>query len=441
MVLLYTHLAHAQPNLVWISLDTTRADALSCYGMPPVPIYDTASDTPRTPVLDALASRGLRFQRFYAQSPSTLASHATMFTGQGPHATHVVRNGFPLRSDLPTLAERLQQAGYATRAVIGAAALEKGMGIERGFQVYDDDSPSLRGLMYQSPAPEVVARALKQAETRPAQPLFLFAHFFDAHAPYEPPEPWLSRYLPPGYTGQYADPERKVRPLVGVPPTLDHAAVDGRYLGELGALDHQLGVLLDGLDALGVLDDALVVVVGDHGEALSDDPVYAWTHGNNVADGVMRVPLLLEAHGSVVLGRGVVERTAAMEQLAATVEGLLGLEPTLGPGFPELVRPGPVNDVEGWPEHPTRTVFMEATRPRIHESAEAWNNLPLSRRVIVGPYEHNSYPAMETVEPGPLSPLLGDLLQIWDKSVPAHQEAAMPEHTVRALQALGYLED
>ena len=133
MVLLYTHLALAQPNLVWISLDTTRADALSCYGNPPVQVYDAAAGTPRTPVLDALAARGLRFQRFYAQSPSTLASHATMFTGRGPHGTDVVRNGFPLRTSLTTLAERLQQAGYATRAVIGAAALEQGRGIGRGI--------------------------------------------------------------------------------------------------------------------------------------------------------------------------------------------------------------------------------------------------------------------------------------------------------------------
>ena len=93
------------------------------------------------------------------------------------------------------------------------------------------------------------------------------------------------------------------------------------------------------------------------------------------------------------------------------------------------------------PAHPTRTVFTAAPRPRAQESRVAWNNLPLARRVIVGTHEHGAYPPMEEVQPGPLSPLLGDLLQIWDTEAPAHQATTMPEHTVRALQALGYMED
>lgn len=417
-----------------ISLDTTRADALSCYGRPPVAFHDEAPNTPRTPVLDEVAAQGLRFARFYAQSPSTLASHATLFTGADPHRTGVVRNGFPLGPALPTLAERLQREGYATRAVIGAAALESGLGIERGFQVYDDTSPSLRGLMYQTPAPEVVERALAQATAD--QPLFLFVHFFDAHAPYEPPEPWATRFRPPGYDGVYNDPEAKVRALVGAPPSVEQQAVDGRYLAEVAALDHQVGRLLEGLAQVGVLDDALVVIVGDHGEALSDDPVYAWTHGNDVSDGVMHVPLLLRAHGSVALRQGVVQSTAGMHQLAPTIEGLLGLEPTLGAPLDHLVRPGPVRDAQGWPEHPTSLVWMEATRPRDQESTTGWNNLPLMRRGIVGPLEITAYPAIGDEAEGPLAPLLAR----WDEAAPPHREAEMPDHMVRALKALGYLD-
>ena len=417
-----------------ISLDTTRADALSCYGAPPVGFHDGAPGTPRTPVLDGLAARGLRFARFYAESPSTLASHATLFTGADPHRTGVVRNGFPLGPSLPTLAERLAAQGYATRAVIGAAALSADQGVARGFQVYDDASPSLRGLMYQTPAPEVVERAL--ALTSADAPLFLFVHFFDAHAPYEPPSPWAERFRPPGYDGPFLDPEAKVRPLVGAPPSADQQAVDGRYLAEVSALDHQVGVLLQGLKERGVLDDALVVVLGDHGEALSDDPIYAWTHGNDVSDGVMQVPLLLEAHGSVVLRRGVVESTAGMHQVAPTLEYLLGLQPTLGPPLDHLVRPGPVRDQQGWPERPTSVVWMEATRPRDQESETAWNNLPLMRRGVVGPLEVRAYPAVGEDAQGPLVPLL----EAWDADTPPHREAAMPEHMVRALKALGYLD-
>lgn len=437
MLPLYIGMAAAQPNLVLISLDTTRADALSCYGRPPVQVHDRQPGKPVTPVLDGLAARGLRVQRFFAQSPSTLASHATMFTGRDPHQTLVVRNGYPLDPSLPTLAGRLSDAGYTTHAVIGAAALEHGSGIERGFGTYDDDAPELRGLMYQRRADAVVERALAvEAEG----PLFLFVHFFDAHAPYEAPEPYGSRFVDPDYNGHYLDPMAKPRPLLDQPRGIDDAVVDGRYLGEVAWMDAQIGVLLDGLRRRGVLDDALVVVVGDHGEALSDDRGYAWTHGNDVSDGVTLVPLLMEAHGSVRLRRGTVRRTFAMSGLAPTIEALLGLEPTLGRGFDSALRPGPRRDDEGWPERPTEVVFLEATRPRHRESKTAWNNLPLQRRVVVGPHSHGSYPFEELTYPGPLSPLLAELLAEWDAAAPPRQRADMPPHTVRALKALGYLD-
>ncbi len=440
------------PNLVLISLDTTRADALSCYG-PPQSTYDATPERPRTPFLDQLAAEGVRLAHFYAQSPTTLASHATLFTGRDPHQHRVVRNGFPLPATIPTLAERLAAAGYDTRAVIGAAALERGSGIERGFQVWDDTSPTLRGLMYQSPANEVVERALRTVDEHdPAAPLFLFVHFFDAHAPYEPPEPHYSRFQDPDYDGPYAHPDAKPRRLamaLRMDPVrmAAHArAINGRYYGEVAWLDTQVERLIRGLEARGVLERALVVVVGDHGEVLSERPVYAWTHGNDVSDGALHVPLILKAYGEVALARrAVVQRRAAMQHLAPTLEMALGLEPTLGEPMWDLIRPGPVLDTEGWPTRPAYTFFQEATRPRGAEHPTAWNNLPFERAVHAGgavvrafPLRHEA-PTVVEGEPA-LLPILGALLERWDAGAPPHVDADIADHQRRALEALGYIE-
>jgi len=443
------------PHLVVVSLDTTRADALSCDGKPPVPFHDATPQLPRTPVLDAIAAQGVRFEQFYAHAPSTLSSHASMFTGKDPHQHGVVRNGYPLDAELTTLAQRLATAGYDTRAVLGAAALESGTGIERGFAVYDDESPTLRGLMYQAPADEVVTRALASADSRaPDKPLFLFVHFFDAHSPYEPPAPFAQRYAVPGYDGAFSNPEQLLRPLVqalrkgsAYEPAV--AAVNGRYLGEIGWVDSQVGVLIAGLEQRGILDeDALLVIVGDHGEVLSEDAIFAWTHGNNISEGVLRVPLLLKSWGSVALAeRRVVSRQAPMSQLAPTIERLLGLQTTLGTDFWELVRPGPVLDVGAWPESGQRPVFMEATRPRQFESTDRWNNLPLARGVLAGGFRleadpaHEVAPHMAAGHPLALAPELDRLLLRWDEAATEHRTADMPEHTRRALEALGYLTD
>lgn len=438
----------ASPHLIVVSLDTTRADALSCYGAPPVPFRDRTPELPRTPVLDALAAEGVRFERFFATTPSTLSSHTTMFTGADPHRHGVVRNGFSLPPELPTLAERLRDAGWQTHAVLGAAALERGTGIERGFEAYDDASPTLRGIMYQSPADEVVDRALAAVAARDtARPLFLFVHLFDAHTPYEPPGPYGERFAG---EGPYADPAALLQPLVGAlrkgdARTSDLAAVNGRYLGEVAWMDAQIGRLLEGLGPL-LADGAVLAVVGDHGEVLSEDPIYAWTHGNDVSEGVTRVPLILRGTGVPFARNAVVRRQASMEGLASTLERALGLEPTFGPDFWELVRPGPALDVQGWPSHPTWPVYQEATRPRQLESTTTWNNLPLRRAIQAGGFRVDAAPAEgeaphgDVRTPGPVASVLAGMLAVWDAHVPAHRPTVTPEHTRRALEALGYVE-
>lgn len=431
------------PTVVLISLDTTRSDALSCYGVPPGP-YQVETQT--TPTLDALAANGLRFDRFFAHAPSTLSSHSTLFTGHDPHGHGVVRNGYPVDPALPTLAERLSGAGYDTVAVVGAAALERAMGLDRGFRLYDDDLPTLHGMMYQDSAAGVVQRTLAavDARTDTEAPLFLFVHFYDPHTPYEPPgDP--ARYT----TAQFRSLTRRARDGAAAPGEVERA--NALYLGEVTYMDAQIGVLLQGLGERGLLDPALIVAVADHGETLAEDHDYAWSHGSNVAHEIVSIPLVVQGRGLPLAQGAVVRSQAGLDGLARTIERAVGLAPTLGTGldFFPLWRAGPVRDADGWPEGPTIPVFAEATRPRHAEVDGHWNNLQLHRAVWAGGYGAYAAPWLDeplrfydrgaAPHPDVLRVLEGDLRN-WDATVPTHRDEQMAPSTARALKALGYVD-
>lgn len=438
------------PNVVLITLDTTRADALHCDVNAAWPLQIT------TPTLCGLAADGLSFARFYSHAPTTLSAHASLMTGRDPHEHGVPRNGFPVAGSVPTLAERFGASGYDTLAVVGATPLEQAMGLHRGFRVYDDDLSELVGQVFQRRADAVTDRALKLVDERSSSraPMFLFVHYFDAHAPYDAPEPFRERFVPAG---------------VGEPPDVaagqaHRAAIDGDlspsvgayfdalYLGEIAYVDNQLERLLSGLAARGALDDALVVITADHGESLSRDGIYAYSHGSSVGAEVLRVPLIMRAFGDVPIAQGgrVVHRQAPMSHLASTLEVLVGLQPTFGPDIYAMVRPGPVDDTDGWPSHATWPVHLEATRPRGCEGATAWNNLLMPRGVLAGGYAMTASPCFDRpwahdtgfgfADAGPLASTLTELARAWDAAAPAHRVESLAPATRRALEALGYLE-
>ena len=219
-----------------ITLDTTRSDALGCYGNPSV----------NTPHLDRLAAEGLTYDRAHTPVPVTLPSHASMMTGLYP-LRHTVRdNGIaPLPQGADTVAEAARAAGHQTAAILAAVVLADTFGLNQGFDVYETPRRPDRGvtsLFAERSAREVVDAALAWWAGRdPGTPFFLWVHFFDPHAPYQPP---------PGF-GQ-------------------GGANMSAYLGEVAAMDHEIGRLIDHLRGDGALDDATVMVVGDHGEAFGE---------------------------------------------------------------------------------------------------------------------------------------------------------------------------
>ena len=245
-------------NVLLITLDTTRADHLSCYH----------PGRAKTPHLDALAARGVRFAHATAQVPLTLPSHACIMTGAYP-PVHGLRDmgGFVLNPSHPTIASLAHAAGFATAAFVGSRAVATQFGLSQGFDTYDDDmgpqteEGKLPGVFAERRASVVTDHALDWLKQNGQRKFFLWAHYYDPHAPYDPPEP---------YKRQYAK---------------------SPYDGEIAYMDEQVGRLLDGLDQMGLASRTLIIAMADHGESLGEHGEAA--HGIFLYDATLHIPLLI----------------------------------------------------------------------------------------------------------------------------------------------------
>ena len=252
-------------NLVLVSLDTVRADHLGSYRY-------AAAQTPR---IDALAASGLRFEQATTVVPLTLPAHSSLMTGTFP-GWHGVRDngGFYLEDDQLTLAEILRDQGFRTGGFVGTFVLDRRWGIAQGFERYFDDfdldqfASAAAMDMIQRPGSEVVDRALEWLQAEPGRRFFAWIHLYDAHTPYEAPEPFRSRF----------------------PRTRD-----GAYDAEIAGADAQVGRLIDALQADGRLDETLVIVVADHGEMLGEHGEL--THGFFIYEPVTHIPLIVSGPG------------------------------------------------------------------------------------------------------------------------------------------------
>lgn len=310
-------------DIILVTLDTLRADALGFMGNARV----------ATPLLDRLAGQGRVFERAHAHNVVTLPSHTNILTGLYPYQ-HGIRDneGFRLDKSVPTLATRLKAAGWATAAFVAAYPLDSSFGLDRGFEVYDDAYP--RGdrrtefALPERRGDEVVAAALEWWNATTDRPRFLWLHLFDPHAPYDPPEPFASRYA------------------------------TTPYLGEVAATDHYLTPLLAPLLEVRTAGDepsTLVVLTADHGEALGDHGEL--THGLFAYESTLAVPLVVWGSG-VEPGRD--RRWARHVDIVPTVLDAVGLDdsPAAGqtlPGRSLLGPPEPDDGADG--DGPPATYF------------------------------------------------------------------------------------
>ena len=248
-----------QANILLITIDTLRADRLSCYSTQHV----------QTPNIDSLAEKGVLFSRAFANTSTTLPSHTNILLGTSPlyHGVHDNLN-FVVREEFLTLAEHLKANGYATAAYVGAYPLDARFGLDQGFDIYDDKylrryDQNLSDL--ERRAEDVVNMAVESIE-KISSPWFIWIHCYDPHLPYEPPEPYKSRF--------------KKKP----------------YEGEVAYVDFMMGRLLRFLEKKRLFDETMIVFTGDHGESLGQHG--EMSHGFFAYNSAIWVPLIINVPGA-----------------------------------------------------------------------------------------------------------------------------------------------
>lgn len=455
-----------RPNVIWISLDATRADALgawrdeSRWGRD---LPEAERPVAQTPTLDRLASEGVVFELAIAPATTSLSSQTSAFSGLDTHGHQVVRNGFPVPEHVQTVPEVLAASGWDTRAVVGASVLAPEMGLARGFGSYrGPEAERMKPPQYRLDAAAVTGLALEHgaAHDPSAGPLFLFAHYYDPHMPWtDAPDAVVEALSVPGYEGgvdgTWASLEALQRARrAGTLTPLDRRQARARYLAEVTAIDRQLERLLDGLKQQGLLDHAIVIVMATHGQALDEHPVLPWTRGSDVSLVDIHVPMVITGFGSVEVPAGVtVGSPVGLVDLPATLYALLGISAQTGVGL-DLSPSWEGGSI------PDRALFSEASMPAHREQATGWNNLPMARSVVgngpdaplqllVRPLAGGARELNHAV-PGapalvrPSAPIraaartLLDRLQAWDAAAPAHRPQPDDEDTQRALNVLGY---
>ncbi|HSR53632.1 MAG TPA: sulfatase [Acidobacteriota bacterium] len=312
-----------RPNLLVVTFDTTRADRLQPYG------YEDA----RTPTIGRLAREGVLFTHCNAQSPQTLPSHSSIFTGQYTITHNVRSNGQKLEDDAITMAEILSVEGYQTGAVVATAALMGSFNLKQGFGTYNDDfeDPALtkafkgffrffsRGkvnITTTRPANRVsrLGRNWLSKAAKRKRPFFLWLHFFDPHSPYV----------------YYPDFDKPAQVREDGPEN-EYGELEENYINEIEFADYYLGKVIAHMEDLGVLDNTLIVFTADHGESLGEHDYQG--HRQEVYEHIIQVPLIMRFPKSLPQGQRL-DTPAMSIDIAPTVLRLLDVP------YPDQAFPG-----------------------------------------------------------------------------------------------------
>ncbi|MDA2924965.1 sulfatase-like hydrolase/transferase, partial [Acidobacteria bacterium AH-259-L09] len=397
-------------NVVLITVDTLRADHLEAYGYKKV----------RTPNINRLATQGAVFEDVVAPVPLTLPSHASILTGVYP-LYHGIRDnaGFVLEDDQITLAEILSANGFATGAFVGSFVLDSRFGLDQGFDTYFADF-QLTGMEVIAPgyiqrkAEEVEKRATEwlNKQVSRGQPFFCWIHFYDPHAPYDPPEPFSTRYR------------------------------NRLYDGEIAYVDTVLGKLLDFLKDAAIHDETMVILTSDHGESLGEHQEK--THGYYIYQATQHVPLIWVTPDRRFAGKRV-GGTVGLIDIAPSILQILGIhvpEVMQGVGLLKALLGGdqPHRDLYaesfyarlrfGWSElrgfyrHPYK--YIEAPKPELYnlrDDPQERENLYEKNRSIANSLRKE---LMETIDRYSL------------KKADKNPQKLDPD-VVKALAALGYV--
>jgi arylsulfatase A-like enzyme len=391
-------------TIILISLDTTRADHLSCYG------YEHET----TPNIDALAEESLFFEQPFAPVPLTHPTHSSIFTGVIPptHGVHV-NLSTNLSESAVTFPELLNEAGYATYGIVSTVVLKSDGGLNQGFDHYDDsmgDDDGEIDLHAERRGDETTARALNWLDDNAEKKKFMFIHYYDAHAFYEPPAPFDTEFENP-------------------------------YDGEIAFQDHCVGQILDRLKALDLYDDALIVLVGDHGELLGEHDEAE--HSYFIYQNVLRVPLMFKLPGATQTKK--IADPCSVIDIAPTLLSLTGLpvpEPMQGIDLTAYLRP----DFS----QPDRAIYSESMTPTSYNCSSLlgilkgrWHYIQSTRPElydrIEDPVEMNNLVEEFPERASEMKEQLRDILAEAERS-DAGDAAELDGELLEQLAALGYVE-
>jgi arylsulfatase A-like enzyme len=328
-------------HLLLITVDTLRSDHLGCYGNP----------LGLTPNIDRLAERSTLFTTVYAAAPSTFPSVTAILTGRYPEAVGVQNNYDRLGGDVKTLGAYLRSRGWKTGAVVSNFVLGEHSGLGLHFDLYDATFPQMEAVRRR---PERIAKDTTDAALAMLDrltgggsgPVFLWVHFQDPHGPYQPPGNRRARFLereralPDGRRKLRRSPD--VRGMGGIPTyqfETGHREVAyyrSGYDGEVSYMDEEVGRLLEGLSARGLMDSTVIAFTADHGEGLGEGD-YWFAHGEYLTEPLLRVPLLVAAPGRPPARR---DDQASLVDLSPTLLALLGMEPPEGQAGENLFAAG-----------------------------------------------------------------------------------------------------
>lgn len=390
-------------NIVVLSLDTTRADRLGCYGC--------ADAT--TPSMDALAAKGVLFEKAYAQAPLTLPSHCSIMTGRYPREHGVRVNGRnSLNNAHPTLATEAKSRGYATGAFVAASVLHSRYGLNRGFDVFGDDmgpvqfenahaDPQRRG-------ESVTDEALTWLDTVKGGKFLAWLHYYDPHHPYDPPEPFRSAH-------------------------------ESSYDGEIAYMDAQVKRVVDWLEANQLTERTLMVLVGDHGESFGEHGEFG--HTIFMYDTNLHVPMLM-VHPSLPRGRRIADVVEVVDVFPTVLELLGWTRPPdlLSRSLAAAIHGAALTPIEsysegqhvnwsyGWAEQRSLTTarwkYISSTRPELYDRSAD----PEERKSVIDSYPDVAKQMREA------------LVQRYNQMKPGEAGAVVLDDAARReIESLGYV--
>ena len=395
---------HEIKHIVLISMDTTRADHLGCYGYP----------KKTTPNIDAFAQTATRFEHVVSPVPITLPAHSSMLTGTIPPFHGVHNNiGYQLAPANLTLAELLKQNGFKTGAIVSAFVLDKQFGLSQGFDTYDGSFESApdHGMGAERSGDESTQVALDWLDKNSEGKSFLFLHYYDAHAKYEPPEPFASEFA------------------------------DDPYAGEIAFVDHCIGQVIQKLKDLNLYDSTLLIVTGDHGEMLGEHGEAE--HSYFIYESAIKVPLIIRLPGQKKIGT--IAQPVGLVDIVPTVCSLLDIDlpvPVQGRDI-SLFLAGNI------PDSYDRTLYSESIVPirlgassLMSISTGQWKYIQAPRPelydVFADPAEAHNLVAKE---PQRARILEDQLRQTMEQSVRTDMDSSLSldAESIRRLESLGYV--